>query len=417
MKVVKAELKKIFRPVPAFALIVLTTVHLCVLLSEYGMFSERSNRAVTKAQAEVIELYGADLSLEERADLENTVWKKYSDKINEMVRNNETLKGLGVNDYEEYRRLRDETPEGGQVIGMWEFHPYDNIYSWLEQYMLYYDLYMFSDYKIEDLPDYAVKNEFFRLKMEEQAGFYAEMRAGAYGRNERETKRLTEIHKYTPSIVPMDDLYGTVNASLIGASIFSMALIFALCAPVLTRDNHTKAVMLQYSSKSGRKTASKQLAAILISAAVITLTQFLAVFAALSIYGYLPFMKCRFIMLSDAAYLWFDGTIGQYLIYAAFIALLVCAAFALILFIFSKQSVSYIFLLLKGVLATALFGIISRITLFSLSSFNQVDWFKNVLYETVKIPFIEIYFCALLLAASSASVYILIKNKKRDLTA
>lgn len=146
------------------------------------------------------------------------------------------------------------------------------------------------------------------------------------------------------------------------AVIFSIIIILAVMGTALTRDNITQITHIQYSSKQGRKTLHKQLIAMIFSSFLITALQF-AVVAPPLLKELKPFLNCDW----SSAYmmyntlLWFRGTIGQYLIPITLFVFAVTIAFTLVFYFLSKNSTSYIPLLIKGIIGTAVFGFIGYI--------------------------------------------------------
>ncbi|MCL2053938.1 MAG: hypothetical protein FWG90_05800 [Oscillospiraceae bacterium] len=355
--VIRAELKKIFRPIPTVIFALITAVQLWSYHTLYTAYE--SSLDYIEAAAEFTKLYGTEITPEKRLEAESLNMTEGTDFI---------LKNYDLKTYYRYGTFINSMENSTEVS--------------------------MSLHK--------------QTKTSLDSGVYV-MQAGY---NEKEAERFYEVLNETPFDLSLE--FHVLIPSLVSlAALMSIITIFILCAPLLTRDNLTKATFIQYHSKRGRKTLQSQLSAILITAFLVTVTHLTA--AGVYMFGFFnltPFLDNLLVSGGLGGNIWFKGTIAQYLICVTALTFLLTVGFAFLVFLISKASDNYIGLLLTGIIFTSAFAFFTQLALSETFSFSAF----NLLYQKIRIPYIEIYFCILIFtSAIPFLVYVFKKYKSCDI--
>ena len=404
MRVVLAELRNMFSLRAIVILVLLTGLNLWLFVGvEYRWYRTYEGIYNLNAAAELVELYGTEISPEERFEIEDLIMRRNIEVFERVIAESEVLAERGITTYDEFYEFRwgpDRNRDAPELIGWWTFSPYDQSIMQLRFDLRAFDVIMYVRYGL--IPDYYVDNEVaISTLLEQQRDFYENIESGL-GLNPREAARVREIvYVEGQHMLPAHEFYTSINNTAILAAVMSIIAIYVLTGYVQARDRISNITEIQYASKSGRRTLGRQLAASLVASVIITAVQ-LAVVGVLLVGVVLrPFLGCQFKTSVGGLWLWFGGTIGQYLLVVAGMVFLLTVAFTLIIFFLSKYSGSYVSVVMRGVFAVPAFGYASYLAViraFELLPYSNLG--RNVLYDALRIPFVEVYFCLLLLVAA-----------------
>jgi hypothetical protein len=224
----------------------------------------------------------------------------------------------------------------------------------------------------------------------------------------------------------LEKIVDTRNAGLVNdylASSFSMytaavgvlaiIVISLLVAPMITTDRARGIVMLQYSSKAGRKLFAVQFAATVLSATVVS-----TVMCALSFIPWLSTDAARYLG-DDLLHfgLWgtfmLDITFGQYVMLLYGLVLAFCVATSAAVFVLARYSNSIISLMLKAVPLVAAVSVLCTCAVNS--AFIDSSWlFTEVFNSAVRAP--EVWVCAVVTAATlCCAVCVIVRERRIDL--
>lgn len=432
MRVLTAELKKMFS--------LKNLLPLLLVLAVFVVFFDMWN--ITPAsddmwELDLVKLYGTQLSQEEFERAQTEYIAPLREKANKLIAESEILAKAGIYNYEDFYEF-----EHGSISMRL------NSAEWLRE-MLNEDM---SDEEFQQstgmtkeeaqtpptAEEIAVYNEYFTdfdnptnelyATYRKIRGYESQMEYSYVGSEKLKEIFLDDEKDYSPqerarveeffttdeyTNICDDNLRWILNSFSIETFITVLACVFVFLAPVLTRDNLTGVLYLQYSSKGGRKILFKQLAAMLTAATAVT--------AFISLYQLVKFMievPVEFLNCGlngfNAVYdrFWAHGTVLQYLLSVIGFIFAFVTALTLFLFALSHSSKNYIQLLLKALPVAAVMGGFAFVYGEKLFMFEEHGAFS----EIIPLPYSELIVAAALLAISAALAVIFLKrNKARDI--
>ena len=424
MKVFLQETKKILRPLPLLILAVFTVIYAFVILKEpYDWLTKYHETSdMVAVSRDLIELSGPTLEPEEIDNAVETLSKRYIKELEQIISENPLFAKAGVTDYTSFHELERKI----------EFNYIDpELLQDKDNLLINYPDYDFNkDYsltpaeqKIENqallfhIPPalkYSkikyIANEYERIPKNKE--FFTEkfdLGIAASGK-----KRIKEIYDNVEvlNILPGHGIYN-IKTIFPALAIMILAALCILLAPVITKDNMSGLLSLQYSSKTGRKILSRQLAAVIFTAFIVALINIAAVFGFFIKTVLYTFLKSGLnSFIEPFAYSFFKGNFGQYLIAVSILIIVFSVTSAMFIFFLSKLSKNYISLLLglvpTGTLLAALCYSIFKDPFAITSSGYQI-----ALYPVIPIPYVEAYITAALLLIGACLTGVLLKKQKR----
>lgn len=432
MKVIFAELKKIFSLKNILPMLLVFAL-LFVFFDMYGLTPLETEMSW---EYDIVKEYGTRLDKNDVERIKAEYFKKTESQINGLISQSDLLKRIGVENYAEYRdvlygplstrinqpewvreQLADKTmsdeefememgmtrelaatpPTADEIAAYKEF--FGNPENELNQMVGKLSSF---DGQMEHCFDRKQQN----LEMLLTSDFNPTSEAGK--------KRLKEFFE-------TDEYYNVVDDNVtwilqnysINMFVCTLACIYVFLLPILTRDNMTGILYLQYSSKSGRKILSKQLVSMLIAAAAVCFA--ICGFGIISVLLEIPeaFHSCG--LNGFNGYYdnyWFRGTVLQYVFAVGGLVIAFNLALTLFLFVLSHTSKNYIQLIIKSIPVVAVFGFYAFKYGEKTFMFNTFNTFS----ELIPVAYAEAYLAAvLLLAGITLSVIFIRKNKARDI--
>jgi hypothetical protein len=447
MKIMLFELKKIFRPLTVAVLILFTLVYAYTFLSpDYKKLTEyHETTDFMTVSKDIIELAGTSVEPGEVVPVFTALNERYTKEFNAAITNEPKFAEAGVEDYEDYYALEgkiefsrmvsdimeDGTPyiereleltgEYPQIYGHGTFDPdADYTLTPAERYIAEHNglgsMVDATDIKIGILHglnyDAGESGNLLELMNRTQddalIAYLQDDRSKAVKDRLREIFSPEEQRNVMPYFLP-DTTLSTIRL----LCILIIVLICFLLAPLIMRDNMNGTRYLQYSSRTGRKILSRQLAAMLTSTFILTTAGIGSVAAVFLPAGWGVFLDSKLNgMMGFTAY-WFSGTFGQYLILMALLVYLLAFACTLIIFLLSRYAKNYIGLLLTALPCMAFFGLLSFVLPWvPLEGPLRLGYNTSPLHGIIVIPHIEVYCAVLLLATGTAITAVAVKKNR-----
>jgi hypothetical protein len=201
-------------------------------------------------------------------------------------------------------------------------------------------------------------------------------------------------------------------------ALFAVVAVLLLTLPLLSIDRSRKIHHLQYAAHIGRGIFARQLAAVALSACILS--------ALLVIVSYFLFLRSggagdywQAHMMAHCygglSRLWlYNITFGQYVFILAGMSVALCVGAACFGFLLARFSDSIIALMIKAVPAAAALGAIAFLTSnTAFSNYNRV--FRDVFAQRLNAP--EVWVCGVMaIAGIVAALLVLAREKKTDVT-
>lgn len=188
--------------------------------------------------------------------------------------------------------------------------------------------------------------------------------------------------------------------------------VILLLSPTLVRDRLRRTRAMQWASRRGRQVMGVQMAAGLVSAALLAVVDVAALAVPLAARGAGIFWNCALFTCERSPFPWFDWTYGQYLlIMAGVLVVLGVIAGALTLFL-SLYSSNYVPMLLKAVPLFVVVGVLFGYTLTE----DMFCFFRtNGLFESAPPAFEVPVFAAALAVGLGVCGWTCVRQKRREL--
>lgn len=420
MRLLKEELKKIWRPLMALAVLVVGLLFYLLFANTYIRYfiNGEAFRAEFDISREWVEKYGPTIEPEEleqiklqreeeaaefaeqvvkidgAAERGITSYEDYLDWENKYYTGTIRLEGVGLETGEQF------TVEGGNV--MFADMEQERFLWTVKELTNYYRLPVLDRFfqRYEDVEDgmllKTVENE-----LDPEPASREIMLARAAEVQETENLR----RGYLPQTVTNSvfDLFNVMT-------IWCVLSVILLLSPTLVRERVCRMRGTQWAGKTGRGVLKRQMLAALLSALLLTLLNLTVYFALILSRGILPFWDFPLFSVSAFELPWFNWTFGQYLAALALLILLVSLAAALGTVFLSHISKSNIGILLKSLpLFVALSLIISRYL-------REPFFFTNFLSRKLGVIGAEWWCAAILLAIGiELCVGAVVKQRKAEL--
>lgn len=375
------EMKKIWRPGIVLALVVLGFVYYTMFLEFYVDYfpNGAQNAGILLAGEELVQNYGTSISAEEMSDFEKTLpaLHKEADRI---VRESELGKKYDLTTYEEYTAFcqeagREASAQGTSADLNETYADSMRLRSYLQgeetgniEGRLYGAFWMSKAYRARETYGADLETDDKKTYSNQEA---AHIQAAFFGSGQMWQNVL-------PFEVPQ-----TIGAYTGYLLIFICLSICMLLAPLLVHDRMSRMLPLQYSSKRGRRIYNSQLAAVLLTAFLITTAE-LAVFGwLLSGHGTAVFYPCRMYSFAVMQFCFPNWTHGTWCMVLAALCYLTAFGTAGIVFFLSGTCGNYIVMLLRVLPVAVVMAVISP------KMMGDAFYFENVLYRMSGVPYIE----------------------------
>ncbi|MCL2627916.1 MAG: hypothetical protein FWD44_04365 [Oscillospiraceae bacterium] len=427
MKIFFQEIKKVLRPVPLLIL--------AVFAGFYGIFAYRivmvsSDREIV--YADLVEIVGPKVDMnnpQKIIEAALTLETRYIEEgFNKAIRGNPLFINAGITSYSDALMLEAKNIYSNideefifNIGGVYPDYDTNADYTITEServlldsgelvYAPYYWKLIYVERIFKFINSEIIKDSIYNN--EELLDEYLSDLQGWFSLSPVAMERIRDIHdsgemQYILPLTSHVDLFSNIF-------IITIATLFILLAPVVTRDNMSGVRSLQYSSKTGRKTLAIQLAAMLFSAFAIAVLQIGIILGAYTFSFWYAFINSGLHSLFTQlpGYNWFSGTYGQFFIAVGLLMLSVSLVITLLLFVFSKMSKNYITLLLPTVPIATAFVFLCVLMFsepFAIISYNVT------LYQMIPIPFVEAYICiAMLLLAAIPAGVVLARQRRAE---
>jgi len=390
MSMVFHEMKKIWNPKILLVIALLCTLYYSIFLSFHIEHFPNGHPMTEDVgySMELLQRYGLTLEEDEYAEFVQETRAKLIAEMEMHIQSNPVFAAAGIFSYEDYERLRgrDQLTEA-ENIAYWTLLGEESGFArfkmqaleWIESHYHHY-------------PQYT-----WPILMSEAA-------------NQKERDRLAAIMETGEYRNIMNwHVYENTVAYSVNLAILSVLAVLTLVSPLIVTDRARNVHLLQYTAKQGRSILQKQLAAVLLSAFLLT-TLLLVVFGAIyATNGTWVFWNSGLTSFLNSYTFWFEMTYGQYLVIYIVLLYVLCLGTAALAFVLSRLSRNLITLILKII---PVFGVLAL-----LCGFVFVNPFslENIIYRTTGIPGMEPFVCGLVFVAGvAASLYIVRREKKVD---
>jgi hypothetical protein len=361
-------------------------------------------------QAEMFYLYGDTLEAEELAKFD--IPGRMAEAVAEMdvvIAREPIFAEHGVKDfagYQELKRLASSDIPYEEADGLWavinEMSP--RLEEWKDGITLdeWYDSPLMRYDCLTYLQNHYVYPGSFLLPIIEKSPSPLIVRAAerllAAGNNNLISAYLCRIFS----------LYAAITA------LFAVTAVVLLTLPLISVDRARKIHLLQYTARTGRKILARQLAAMGVSAFLLSALLIAASYAPFLLSGGAgDYWRAR-IMTCDGWFLWLHNiTFGQYVLLLAGMTAVLCAGAACAAFLLARFSDGLVALRLKAVPVCAALGAVAVLALNMALSDNNLIFLK-VFAARFHAP--EVIVCgAAAIIGAAASVIVLKREKRAEL--
>lgn len=373
-------------------------------------------------EADAIALYGANLSQDERAEIEEALIPKYIEEINTYVAANKDFTEIGVYDYESLAYFKNVTRQLDYAVNDPEYREmllYSPEYNFHEKYGLteadvrpltdkeeavLYEHLITRNGVQDELVNLLDKIESLPAALERYDSDKAEyaMKSGFAAKRDAQILESEEINNIAVNGAPIH-----ITQAVAVMAAVCIGCVFLLLLPSVTKDSLCCVHQLQLSSKCGRKICTKRLCAMLIIAFAVTTV--LMIITAYNLYKYIPseLWQSRLNSFNGfneySARYWFSGTLLQYTLVITAVVYVLSAAAAISVYLLSQTSKNYIALILKGLPSAALLILFDLFVLFGAMHYQKYDGLPGFsLSYLVPFPFIDIIAVLAVFAGISA---------------
>lgn len=387
---IKEELRKIWRPGMLMVLIVMGAVYYMMFMEFYIRFFPNGPHYEGEFDTarQMKEAYGTSISEEEMADFVTCIplLQKEADRY---VADSEAGRRYGLKTYEQYGEFRQKIYED---IGAGE-QAADKNENYADCMIL--DNYLQSE-ATDNIEGRLYAACLFEAEYRRAQELEAEWEGEEYSRKEQEHARQLFFgkDKKWQNILPWEVIQaaGAYGGRLLVWVCLSVCL---LLSPLMVHDRMAGMRPLQYSSRHGRKIYRSQLAAVMLSAFLLTTVNIVLFGGIFASNGTAVFFPCRMYSFMGTQYSWPDWTHGTWCLALAVMCYLTAAGTAGAVFFLSKSSTNYVGMMLKMVpLFIALAVLCPKMT-------EDAFYYQNELYRYTGIPYIE-FICAAALTAAGA---------------
>ncbi|MCI9020004.1 MAG: hypothetical protein HFH32_04475 [Eubacterium sp.] len=387
----REELKKIWRPGMVLVLAVLGLIYYMMFLEFYISHFPNGPHAegMLEIGKQMLEAYGTEVSGQEMADFESGI-ALLREEADRYVAQSSIGKKYGLETYEQYGAFRQETLEALHETG-----------QTADQNETYADVMLLENY-VQGEETGNIEGRLYAAVWYSQIyrrwELYGTDGRGDVFASQKEREHAQEMFFGTDpkwqNILPWDitQTSGVYAGRLLVWVCLSVCLLLAPL-PVLDRMAGMRAV--QYSSRHGHRIYRTQLAAVLLSALVLTAAN-LALFGGLfARQGIAAFFPCRIFSFMDTPFAWADWTYGSWCLVLVLMCFLMAAGTAGMVFFLSGGCPDYIAMLLR---VLPLFIVLA---FFSPKLMEDAFYYGNRLYQYTGVPYAELVSAAAVFAAGA----------------
>lgn len=384
----KEELKKIWRPGMVLALVLLGSIYYTMFLHFYIQYFPNGSQyeGMFEVAKQMLKTYGTSLSESEMAEFESGIplLQKEADRY---VAESETGRKYGLKTYEQYSRFWQkvlqeaaESKEGA------------------DRKKEYADAMILGNYLqgegTDNIEGRLSASSLFAAQYDAEKNCRDIQPGISYTKKEREHAKQAFFgsgeawQNILPPEVPQ--AAGCYAGRLLVWICLSVCLMLS---PLSVRDRMSRMMPLQYSSRCGRKIYKSQLAAVMLSAILLT-TASIALFGAIfAVNGTSVFFPCRMYSFMSGAFCWPQWTHGTWCLVLAAMCYLTAAGTAGTVFFLARGCGNYIGMMLKVVpLFVAMAVLCPKIM-------EDAFYYQNELYQYTKLPYSELICAAAVFAA------------------
>lgn len=389
---IREEMKKIWRPGMVLALLVLNVVFYTMDLDFYISYfpNELQYSGMLETGRRLVETYGTRISEEEMAEFEAEALPQLRKEADQYVRESEIGKKHGLQTYEEavaFQRKEQEEVSQKRVSQKEVFADQDENYAdamRLNHYLLSEET---NDIQGR-LYGASWMVEVYRAKKEYGAELETSDKQKGY--SERELMHARTVFygedKMWQNVLP-PEVPEAISSYLGYLLIFICLAICMLLSPLLVHDRMSRMQPLQYSSRRGRKIYKSQLAAVMLTAFILTTAELVLYGSLFLQHGTAVFFPCRMYSFAIMQFCWPNWTHGIWCLMLILLCYLTAFGTAGIAFFLSIKGANYIVMLLKALPLVAGLGLLCP------KLIEDAFYYRNALYQFSKIPYVE-FFCA-----------------------
>lgn len=380
MRIIINEIKKLFS---VKSLIILGVIFFIIwkLFVSFWIenFPNGSDTPTFNLSIEMLKDYGATIDEKEFEDFKEKLALREKE-ADEYLKQDKDAQELGI---ESYREFRDRLGES-----------------------------RYNNEKLEELHSKIYFNENIYLFWEMQSresliSSYEGTLDKRYGPNEIAPNRYERLQELEKSDQPQSVLsrvtFFYYNFLIINFSILVVVTLAFIISPIFLKDEKNKTNLLQYSSKTGRKIASKKIISAMITSFGIATLELVFLFAMYIPKNTLQFWNCSINSKFNQIVSWFDLTFGEYIMLSVFLIYLVTFVVTSISLFVSSKVKNYVALI--GVQVPVLGILIAFLKNIGLNDMTILGRPKYLLHIT---------YGALIIISIVLIVMLLKKEKKRD---
>ncbi len=388
MRIVLHEMRKIWNLKIVLVLALLCALYYLIFLSVHIDYF-RTNHSQTEEvdyAAELVKRYGPTLEADEYAEFVRETREELKAEMEAYIRSSPVFAAAGIHSFEDYERVYEKTDRTeAEDKAVWAL---------LGEEAGFVRFRLQALEKIE--ASYHNFTEIVLPRMLEDAA------------NEKERDRIAAVMETEEYRNIMEWwVYDNTIAYTLDLAVLSVLAVLVLVSPLIVGDRARKVHLLQYSAKEGRRILGKQLAAVLLSAFLLT-TLLLAVFGAIySKNGTWVFFDSGLTSFLNGSVFWFGVTYGQYVLSYAGMLYVLSLGTAALAFLLSRHSRNLITLILK------LIPLFAALAFFCVLVFRQMFGLNNILYRWTMIPGIEPAVCVFVCMIGVAAALRLVRREQK----
>lgn len=335
MRIMMAELRKIWRPGMVLLLCFLGAIYYYLFMhfDIWYFKSEMFREAEMELAMGWINTYGTTLEPEERLDLERQNAEEIA-AFNQQIAAIPEAQAAGITDYMSFMAYH----EGSRSEAMQQQGKVD-----MDAEALIWHIIGRTNYPRLQ----ALQLTMERYDVQQSADYYTDHGIEVTDSARRKARIQTlSTSPWRNSILPQEVLENTwsYGGNLLAWMVLSCLL---LVSPLLVRDRMADVRQLQWTTRTGRRIFHRQLAAVLLSACVLSVMNLL-IFGSIYLTNHtLIFRDCRMFSFLCTLLPWVDWTYGQYFIVLVLMLFGISIAAAGFAFLLAQYSSHYVGMLLK----------------------------------------------------------------------
>ncbi len=341
---------------------------------------------------ELTQRYGKTLSESEYQAYYDEKKLAYMTEADTYIQNIPALKEEGITDYRTLRSKYNDSLNG-EVISEAVIQTWQALISDQTNYL---------EFRIASIESYL--DPYYNVGREHKFDFEKEKDSKPWMK-----KRIKELEENDAiNNIMSTHVFENYSDYLSYMAVLIMMCQFILISPFITRDHMSNILMIQATSKLGRRLIVKQFMAVVITSVLLTSLLGL-LFGALFPRGYLiPFLQNQLtsFLNFNGAFFWTDMTFKHYIIVTILIVYCLGLAAALIAFVCSKASKGYMSLIGKILPILALMTFLSHALIYDYRNT------ANFLYRLTQLIHIENIVWVLMVIISAGLSFYMMKRER-----